>query len=350
MIQHKQFLKEIKESDSKKVYLFCGIDENLIKEDIELIKKKILEKNFMELNYVEYDGEKVTEDILLNACETLPFMSDKKVVMVYRGNFLKGKEGKSDRSEEEKVYKFLKNYVKSIPEHCILIMYYLFDSNRDKPSEKIKKIENSSNGVLVKVDKLKGEELRSKVKKIFDDKGKEIGKIELTLFCNLVESNTHIIENEVEKLCSYANGREITKEDIYEIAPQKSENDIFNLVDSISKNNIKKSLDILNELVFRGEKITYILYMIQRQYKLLLDIKLRNLKGYSKDAIATELRLHPYVCETMILQSKSFSEKYLEFMNMECLQCEKRLKTLSTEQKTELEMLIVKGASMKRIL
>ncbi|WP_142414552.1 DNA polymerase III subunit delta [Hathewaya massiliensis] len=343
MIQNKEFLKILKENDVDNCYIFCGVDENLIKENIEKIKNKALNKDFIELNYIQFHGEKVTEDEILNACETLPFMSEKKIVLVYRASFLDERDGKGD---SEKVYKFLEKYIDSLPPHCVLILYYVFQSERDKPSFKLKKLDGKA--TVVKVDKLKGEELRGRVKKIFESKGKDISKSELSIFCNEIQNNMDIIENEVEKLCTYTGEREITKEDIYLLAPQKNENDIFNLVDAISQSNIRSSLDILNELIFRGEHESHILYMIQRQYKLLLDVKLQILKGENKNTISRALRLNPFICEKLIHQCRVFSLEYLEIMLEESLQCEKRMKTVSLDLKTEMEMLIVKGAVVKR--
>lgn len=356
MIQQKEFLYEVKNNRLNNVYLFCGMDENIIKEDVELIKKRVLNEQFKELNCIQYDGMKVTEDDILNACETMPFMDEKKVVVIYRADFLMDKEkgkkeinSKSSKKENDQPYKFIKEYIDRVPSHCILIIYYLFKSNRDKPSNRIKKLEGK-NISLVRIDKLKGVELTNKVRSMFESRGVNIGKTELILFCNEVENNMDIIENEIDKLCSYTEGRNICKNDIYDMIPYKSENDIFNLVEYISQSNIKMSIDTLNELSFRGEKITSILRMIQRQYKLLLDIKIRVSNSIPKDKIALDLKLNPYICEKMISQSKGFSEECLQTMIEECLECEKRLKTSSSDQKTDLELLIVKGVTLRRNL
>ena len=59
---------------------------------------------------------------------------------------------------------------------------------------------------------------------------------------------------------------------------------------------------ILNELIFRGEKSTVVLSMIERQFKLIFLIKLGLEDGKSKESLSSELRLHPYICEKMIMQ------------------------------------------------
>ena len=124
--------------------------------------------------------------------------------------------------------------------------------------------------------------------------------------------------------------------------PQKSENDIFNLVDYLSQKNIKKALDVLNELIFKGEKIPLILYMVARQFNLLFNIKLGIDSGKSKEVLANELRLHPYICEKMISQSMKFTIRALK-RNIElCVETEKTLKSTSTDDKINIEVFMIK--------
>ena len=58
--------------------------------------------------------------------------------------------------------------------------------------------------------------------------------------------------------------------------------------------------------------------------------------------MASELRLHPYVCEKMISQSNKFTIKRLK-RNIElCLETEKVLKSTSTDDKINIEVFMIK--------
>ena len=82
---------EIKKGKIENSYIFCGLDEELIKEGVNLIVDKSIDKSLLDLNYIRLDGLTTTFDDIMNACETMPFMGEKKVVVVYRSNFLKDK-------------------------------------------------------------------------------------------------------------------------------------------------------------------------------------------------------------------------------------------------------------------
>lgn len=341
MINYAELEKKIKKHELDNCYIFCGSDEKLIKDHIKYITNNVLDKNFIDLNYSKFDGSKTDFETISDACETMPFMSDKKVVVVYRASFLDDSSGNKNSGDlKNKNFVMLNEYLKNPAPHCILIIYYTFLSDREKPSNKIKKLDKKT--CVIKVDKLKGESLQKKCRSLFEGAGAKIGKSELILFCAQVDNNMNIILNEIEKLVSFTNGREITKKDILDMMPQKSENDIFNLVDYLSQKNIKRALDILNELIYKGEKIPFILFMVARQFNLLFNIKLGIESGKTKETLANELRLHPYVCEKMISQSMKFTIKRLK-RNIElCLDTEKVLKSTSTDDKINIEVFMIK--------
>lgn len=335
MIDLEQFNDSIKKNNFKNCYIFCGFDEQLIKENIKKIRDKVIGNSMQELNLVQFDGKTVQGSDLINACETLPFMCDKKIVVVYRSVFLMDNE---DR-ERKNVFEEIKKYIENIPPHCILIMYYVFESKREKPSKTVLKLDKKA--CIVKADSLKGEQLEARVKNLLEAWGKQIGRSELKLFCSGIENDMGIAENEIDKLYWFTYGREISKDDISLMFSQKSDDDIFDLVNYLSQKKVDKAIDILNDLIFKGEKITGILFMVERQFKLLLNIKIGLEKNKSKNELASNLKLNPYVCEKMINQSKKFTIKQLENTLGYCIDTEEKLKSSSVDGKTEMEMLIL---------
>lgn len=327
--------KDIKNKKFKKCYIFYGEDEALIQDIVSNIIKDTLDTNFLDLNLLRIDGIKDGFEVIENATETLPFMSEKKVVEVYRAEFLSWEKDKKG----EQTFKKIAKYIDTLPDHCILILYYVFKEQRDKITPEVHRIKGDL--AVVKVDKLKGEKLYKKVEDIFIQNGKPINKIELRFFVENVDNNMRIINNEIDKLISYTEGRDITKQDILDLFSQKSEKDIFNLVDFLSQKRPEKATNILNELIFKGEKENYILSMIERQFKILFNLKLGMSKGKTKEILSRELKLNIYICDKMMHQSEKFSFKQLKRCMELCIKSERNLKTLSLNKKTELELLII---------
>ena len=130
-------------------------------------------------------------------------------------------------------------------------MYYLFNDKRDTP-KKNKKLSTLDKYVkVVHCDKLKKDKYYKKIEDIFKENGRTIGKVQLKYFADKVQNNFDIIKREIDKLDCYALGRELTKEDIDKLIPNKSEDDIFDLVEYISLRKVEKAIDLLDELFKR---------------------------------------------------------------------------------------------------
>ncbi|MBB6624280.1 DNA polymerase III subunit delta [Clostridium gasigenes] len=338
MINIENLENEIKKGVIDNSYIFCGLDEQLIKEGIELIKSKVVEPGFEDLNYIKLDGSTTTFDEIMNACETIPFMGEKKVVLVYRANFLKDKTDSTDK----KTYGEMSTYLKDMPSYTVLIMYYLFNDKRETPKKNRKLITLGKNCKIVHSEKLKKDKYYKKVEEVFKNQGKEIGKNELRYFSEKVQNNFDIIKREVDKLINYTYGREIQKNDIDKLIPNKSEDDIFDLVDFIAQKKIENAIDLMDELLFKADQHMLIIVSIENHFKRLYEVKVLMLNGKKLDQIVSYLKLHPYVCEKTMAQCNRFSIKQLQQLMKICLETERKIKSSSIDKQTEMELMLFK--------
>lgn len=336
MIKLLDLEKQLKDNILKSSYVLAGTDEALMKDIIDNVTNKVLPKDLRDLNYIKLDGVKITYDDMVNACETLPFMSDKKVVVIYRANFFKNQK---DFSEAE--LKKVLDYFKNTPSHILLISYVLLEDKRDKPLKYKNILAIDKTSTVVFIDKQKEDRLIKEANDIFQSYNKEIGKVELKYFISRVEKNLDIIKSEVEKLVSYTEGRDIKRVDIETLLPHKSDEDIFDLIDYISEKRPEKAIALMNELVFKGENLNKVLTLIEGQFKRLYEIKFQVEKNTNPQVIAGNLKLHPFVVEKLIKQGRRFTFKQLEECMRLCVNTEKRMKSLSTNILTEMEFLLI---------
>ncbi|MDS0524073.1 DNA polymerase III subunit delta [Clostridium sp. SHJSY1] len=344
MITSDIFEKEIKNKSIKNSYVFCGGDEELIKEGIEVLSKPILIGGFEDLNYIRIDGLTATMDDIMNACETMPFMGEKKVVLVYRANFLRDKTD----SSSTKLYNGIKEYLKDMPNFTVFIMYYVFNDKRENPKKNKKLMALDKITEIVHFEKLKRDRFVRKVEDVFSEKGKNIGKIELRYFCERVQNNFNVIRREVDKLIDYTVDREIKKEDIDKLIPSKSEDDIFDLVDLISQRKIEKAIDIMDDLLFKADQHMLIVTSIESQFKKLYNIKLGMEKGKKVNDFMSELRVPAFVCEKLMNLSSKFSRRQLEDLIKLSVKTEARLKSSGVDKTMELELLLLNTLMIKK--
>lgn len=344
MINYEVYEQEIEKGNVKNGYIFCGLDEELIKDGISLIIKREVSEEFKELNLIRIDGMNTSFDDIINACETMPFMSSKKVVVVYRANFL---QEKSD-STGTKIYNDIKKYVENLPPDTILIMYYLLNDKRDKPN-KNKKINATGKFLhVVHCDKLKRDKYLKKVSEVFREKGKQIGKVELMYFCEKVQSNFDIIKREADKLISYCEGREIKKDDINLLILNSNEDDIFDLIELIATRKIDKAIDIMKDILYKSDQHMLIISAIEKHFLRLYEIKIKISKGKRLEDIISEYRLPQFVCEKLIAQTNRFTERQLMELIKLCVKTETKLKSTGIDKNMEMEFLLINTLTVKK--
>lgn len=328
--------ENLKKNKIETCYVFCGSDEELIKDGIKSITKRVIAPGFEDLNLIKLDGMTTTFDDIFNSCETMPFMGEKKVVIVYRANFLKEKCDAAGK----KTYKDISNYLKNLPDSNILILYYLFDDKREKPTKNKNLRDLDKIITVVHAEQLKKDKLYKKVEEIFNKEKAQIGKVEVRYFCEKVQNNFDIIRREVDKLVSYANGRSITKKDIDNLLPSKSEDDIFDLVEYLSQRKIERALDVMDELLLKEDQHMLIIASIQNHFKRLFEVRAMIDAGKKTNDIMSEFRLPNFICEKLMNQSKKYSNKQYSQLMKIILETEKKIKTSTIDKKTEMEMMM----------
>lgn len=327
---------EVKKNKIENSYIFCGLDEELIKEGVDLIINNTIDKSLMDLNYIRLDGLTTSFDDIMNACETMPFMGDKKAVVIYRAAFLKDKTDSSNTN----IYNEILKYLKDLPPYTILIMYFLFNDKRDNPKKnnKIKSLDKVSK--VVYFDRLKKDRYYKKVEEVFKSNGKEIGKIEAKYFAEKVQNNFDIIKREADKIISYTNGKQITKKDIDKLIANSSEDDIFDLIDLISQRKAERAIDLLDELLFKSDQHMLIISNIENNFKRLYEIKILSQNGFNINDIASKYKLPTFICEKLVNQCNKFNVKQLQKLMEICLETENKLKTSGVDKTMEMELML----------
>lgn len=316
-------------------YVIVSPDGGLIKEEVNFLIENNVEEVYRDFNVEKLDGDKVTFMDIKNSCETMSLFGGSKIVLIFNANFLKNKDKKSDKLTQE-----LQEYLKDLRKELIIVMYYITDTDREKPLAKLNKFPNS--GAFVKLSKITGVSLNNKIEEVFKLKKGKIGKAEISYFSQRVENDIFSINNEVDKLVSYVDGNAVTKEDIDALLPIKVEEDIFALTNAILNKKTGMALSILSDLVGRGDKPSIILYMIEKQYKDILNVKLLFDEGKDSIYIGKQLNIYNnYIIEKLISNSRNYTRGQLVNMITSCLKTEKDIKSKGGDILSQIELMII---------
>ncbi|MCK5466036.1 DNA polymerase III subunit delta [Candidatus Parcubacteria bacterium] len=159
---------------------------------------------------------------------------------------------------------------------------------------------------------------------------------------NLKQSyNLWEADNEISKLVSYCDGREITDEDVRLLVQSKVDLNIFNLIDSISSKNKSGSALLLNQQIEKGLNEIYILTMFVYQFRNLLKIKSLLEQNLSNQEIAVKAKMHPFVIQKSIEQCRRFEMKDLKKIYQKLFDADLAIKTGKINPRLALDLLVV---------
>ncbi|WP_010252358.1 DNA polymerase III subunit delta [Acetivibrio cellulolyticus] len=326
--------EELKNNKLGNLYLFYGHEEFLKKYYLESIEKAILDNDLSMLNKIVLEGKFEMQKIE-DACETLPVFSEKKLVLVKNsGVFKSGKEGAKQQSAKDD----LQNYLKNVPAYTVVVFYEEEIDKRLKTVDAVKK-----NGLIVEFAFQKPAELVKWVTKVLKSNKKEITIEDASYLIEICEQGMTEILNEVNKLVMYVGDRtRVTIEDIEKVCTKSVKSRIFDLTDAVAEKNIDKALKLLNDMVILREPLPKILFMITRQLRHVLEMKLLCKEGLSVKDASAKIGITPYAGGKVSNQAKSFSIEKLKEGIKEAFELDLAIKTGRINDRIAAELLINK--------
>ena len=155
------------------------------------------------------------------------------------------------------------------------------------------------------------------------------------------------LEKELEKLFAYAlEEKEITPEAIDAISTTQISNKIFEMVEAVAERQQKRAMDLYYDLLALKEPPMRILYLLTRQFKQLLEVKVLCEQGMDKGKIASTVGLHPFVAGKYMKRCQSFKKEALLKIMEDAADTEHLVKTGRLSDVMSVELFIVKYSSM----
>lgn len=309
-MERKKLLDELESGSLRQIYLIYGKETFLI-EEIQEKFKTLLNPAMMDFNLSVIDGKETNLEEFRSSIETLPFMDEKRYIIVKDFELLRGKKKNFTDSDEKELVSVLKN----ISETTVLVFVNYGDIDKRKAIYKeINKI-----GTVCEMKKLDDMSLLNWCRKEFDSRGVKISNSDVTYFIELTgyrdrtsETTLNDVEQEITKLCSYVGDDEIiTKDIIRNLLSSKVENDIFQLIDMIGSKNAKRSYKILSDMIESGESILGIFAMLSKQFNQIMQVKSLQEDRVPQNLIKDTLKMHPYTFNKISRQAKNYDEDSL---------------------------------------
>lgn len=328
------------------IYLFHGDDEFGKAERVSEFRAGL--GDLVDINTTELDGRSATWQELQHHCDVPPFLGEYRLVIVH--NLLsrlagsKTKGGKSTGASSDFV-KWLVDYLPTLPDTTQLV--FSEDKKLPKSNRVLKTVAKlGDHGKIVEIStpSLKGRELARWVENRARQKSILLERGVADDLASFIGPNLRLIDSELEKLATYAGDRAIRSADVKLLVPYAQDASIFDMVDALGHRRTAQAFHLLAQLRNEGAHPLYLLTMIVRQYRILLQVKELMQHGLDRDNIARKIRLHPFPTKKAMAQARQYSSPQLGSIYDRLLATDVAIKTGQMEANLALDILVVELA------
>ena len=134
----------------------------------------------------------------------------------------------------------------------------------------------------------------------------------------------------------------ITPKEVEEVCTITITNRIFDMISAIGERKQQKALSLYYDLLALKEPPMRILFLIVRQFNLLLQVKELRRLGMPNGEIAKKTSLAPFLVGKYLSQAGKFERTQLRQALEDCIDTEEAVKQGKLNDKIGVEMLIVK--------
>jgi len=321
-------------------YVFYGTDEFSRSETLNTFKQRLGPPDTVDLNTTVLDKASTSLSEIRHACDAIPFLAEKRLVIVMNLlTRLTPKEGRK-LTESQKAYRrALCEYLPALPETTRLV--FVDEGNLPARHPVVKLAREHDRGYLKRFEPPSDDALPAWIRKRVHMAGAEIEEEAAFQLGALVHGNLRLLDQEITKLATYTDReRPITLHDVELLVPYAKEALIWDLVDAMGRRDQKVATEMLHTLLDADQHPLYLLTMIVRQFRLLIQVKDLESRGASQQEVIQRLHLHPFPAGKLHRQATQFTLDDLKKVYRHLLDTDVAIKTGEIDAALALDLLV----------
>ena len=331
-MNHNDFFDAVKQGNLQPIYLFEGTEEYIKGQAIARLCSVLLPVGVEAMNLTELTNPDAST--LIATAETLPFMAERRLVIVRECDLLTT----AKKSDDDKVDAFKAYVEKGSPSTCLLFVVKGKADARKSLYTALKK-----HGTVVDFSPMGDVEAANWAMRTLRVLGK---RMDLTTAQKLIFTVGHdaaLLKQEMEKLASYTQDREaIMDEDIDAVCIRSLECSIFQMVDAQVSGKYGEAFLLLQSVLEGGEDRFMVLSMLLRQYRLLYHMRCLMQEHTPNAALGSLLGIPPFAVTRTQAQAHRYPKERLKSAYDYLFDLEYRLKSGQTPQEGSAEAALFK--------
>ncbi len=315
----------------KPLYYVVGEEHYLISEIRKTFMQNVHQENGMaDFNQDDLDARQLNLGNLISSLETLPMMSEKRLVFCQNAEFFKDQD-----------WKKLESFIQSPIDSTIFICFF---KKIDRRKKFFKKLQQKA--IELSAETLREWETLPWVDYLAKDFGLKFSSSSKSLFSQLVGTGLMEMYNEMNKLKTYmGDKKEVTEEDLISVVSRMKIDSVFDLTDAIGKKDLVKSLDYLARLLENNQSEVGALALVARHMRILARFQEGEKRNLPKAKIVALAGVSPYFFQNYLKQSRLWSESQVTRVMEILFEADKALKSSPLSSHIWLENFILQACS-----
>ncbi|MEZ4770331.1 MAG: DNA polymerase III subunit delta [Caldilineales bacterium] len=342
------------------ITLLHGPDDLLRSEHLATLRAALGPAEMAELSTTWIDGRRTTVGEIRHHADAMPFLTPRRLVIVEgylaqlrrRMRSSKGKaddEGDDDSDTPENLSaagrdrEALLAYLPDVPDTTDLVLVEAVAvPGNDKLVKALKRLAEEGRAAIVACDAPEERDLPAWVIERTRRKGGEIEPAAAYDMSSSIGRNLMLLDNELDKLIAFRGGAgPIRKADVRLMVPYTQEASIFDMVDAIGQKNSAEAARLLRELERDGAAPLYLLAMITRQFRILVQVSDLQGSGLNKYEIGSKIGLHHFPTGKAMQQSRRWRMDDLLAAYDRLLETDLAIKTGKLPDDLALDLLVL---------
>ena len=307
-----------------------GKDEYRLSERVSEFRLTVTPPEMSDINTTMLDGNIVTIEELLTSLSTVPFMADRRLVVV-EGLLNRLGGSKKDLGE----WLNFPDLLKDLPPTANLLLIEREPIPANKLLSTILRL-----GQVEKFSPLRHRDLLDWINTRCSKLGLEIERTAVALIADSVGSELRVIDSELNKIKTYSRGRLITREDITLMVPYVRQQNVFRVVDSVIEGRTRDALNASSMLIGLGESPSGIVRMIERQLRFLILAKHLLSRKIPTGDIGKHINLSGYPLQKTLEMERKISQTRIMSMHDNLLKSNIRVREGKLTEQESFDLLI----------
>jgi len=292
----------------------------------EIIARIASDPELADLNTTRLEGRTLTPAELQNACDTLPFLAERRLVIVEgllarlagppRGRTKASDAGVGEEVEERSETEHAASpetlkgqakaflaYLDKVPESTELVLVEE-DTGSGPGLRRLQELARSGHARIVLCEKPRKNDLPDWIRGRARLHQVKLDAAAANDLAEFVGDELRQLDQELTKLADYAGGRTVTREDVRRLVAATRAASVFELVDALGLGDAPAAGRLMQHaLDLDGEPPLRLMAMIARQYRLLIQVKTLQAQGAKPPEIARTLNLGEWMVPRFVNQA-----------------------------------------------